>query len=91
MGLEHCDRLATLNEKCLILLEVLQTLKRCLKRIPGSSGSSRTPIHDQMIRVFGYLSIQNIVKHPVGPFDLPALAVQLRASYGGDRPSVFQH
>jgi hypothetical protein len=79
-----------LYEECFISFELEQALGDLLETFPGSCGFACSSVDDEVIRVLGYLGVQDVVNHPVGSFYLPILAVKLLARNCGGRRFEFQ-
>jgi len=84
MGAENTDRLATLNEQGLVILQPLQRLYDRVVAVPVSGGLARAAVHDELVRIFGHLRIQVVHEHAQGALLLPALAVEVGAGWGVD-------
>src|ERR671922_2150095 len=77
MRSEDRDRLATLNEECLVVLEASKRVNNRVKRRPITCRLSDATIDDEVLRTLRDLRIEIVHEHPERGFLLPPLAGDL--------------
>src|SRR5262249_19919774 len=74
MRAEFPNRLSRLNEKRLVVFNVTQRTKDCVKGFPASRGATSSAVDHELIRIFCDLRIEIIHQHPHRCFLMPAFA-----------------
>src|SRR3954470_6697801 len=74
MRAEHGDRLAGLDDECLIVCESLQGVDDRVERVPRARGATGTAVDDQIVRAFRHGGIEIVHQHPQRGFLRPSLA-----------------
>ncbi len=79
VGLENVDRLAGLDQQCLVRLQRLEGRKGLVEALPVACRASDAVIDDQTLRILGHLFVQIVLKHPESRLDQPVLADEMIA------------
>ena len=88
---EDADRLARLDQKRLVVLEVLQGLDDRRVGVPAAGGAAGAAVDDELVGVFGHLRVEVVHQHAHGGFLRPSLAGELGAAGRVDRFVAGDH
>ena len=81
VGAEHAHRLARLDQQRLVLAAVRAALLQDgLVAVPVARRLADAAVDHQRVGVLGHLGVEVVLDHPVGGFDQPVAAAELRAA-----------
>src|SRR5690606_15880576 len=84
VGSEDADRLAGLDEKRLVDLEIAQGGNDAVERIPIAGGLADATIDDEIVRALGDVRVEVVHQHPQRSLGEPALRSELGAARRAD-------
>jgi hypothetical protein len=82
---EYADGLAGLNEKRLVVSQVLQFAHDGMERGPVPSGFACAAVDHQVLRALAHLGVEVVHQHADGRFLAPSLGAQLGAARSSNR------
>ena len=81
---EHADRLARLNQQCLVVTEAFQRGDDGVEALPVASGAADAAVDDQFLGILGNVGIEIVHQHAQRGFGQPASGGERRATRGPD-------
>ena len=82
---EHADRLAGLDQECLVVLEPLQLGDDRVEGLPAPCRPTGAAVDDEVVGILGHVRVEVVHQHAQGGFLLPPLAGELGAARRADR------